>query len=78
MTSILEYNVGDRLLVSSMNDETHKFDDKVFEVTILEFSPKRVYVKLFMFGTEGWVAYDKLRVREQLDDVFLWHTGLVQ
>lgn len=78
MTSVLEYNVGDRLLVSAMNRDTHKFDEDVFEVIIIEFSPERLYVKLFMFGVEGWVAYDKLKVREQLESKMSWPVRFVQ
>lgn len=77
MSSPIEWNVGDRLLVSAMDDVANKFDDKVFEVVITEFSPSKLYVKMLVFNSELWFATDKLKVREQLDQKMSWFTGTV-
>lgn len=71
----IDYQVGDRLLVSSMDEETNLFSDKVFEIVITEFSPSKIYVKAIAFQAEFWFATDKLKVREKLEPKVSWFTA---
>lgn len=70
--NVTEYEVGDRLLVSPWNRDTHAFDDGVFEVTVVEFSPKGLYVLCQLITTDAWFPCSMLLVREKLEPKAAW------